>query len=92
MPCAASWLLRTPPPAAGPRQGRPPRELLPRRWRRDVYWIEREQDVPFRRWIMRVRPRSETMIWETPTFVEVKMDAEINSYQDDFGDGRDTGV
>jgi hypothetical protein len=25
------------------------------------------------------------MIWETPEFVEVKMDAEINSYQDDFG-------
>ena len=24
------------------------------------------------------------MTWETPTFVEVKMDAEINSYQDDF--------
>ena len=24
------------------------------------------------------------MVWETPTFEEVKMDAEINSYQDDF--------
>jgi coenzyme PQQ precursor peptide PqqA len=24
------------------------------------------------------------MIWEAPDFVEVKMDAEINSYQDDF--------
>jgi hypothetical protein len=24
------------------------------------------------------------MTWEAPTFVEVKMDAEINSYQDDF--------
>jgi len=23
--------------------------------------------------------------WETPEFVEIKMDAEINSYQDDFG-------
>ena len=34
----------------------------------------------------------EKMTWETPTFVEVKMDAEINSYQDDFGDDRDTGV
>ena len=36
------------------------------------------------------------MTWETPTFVEVKMDAEINSYQDDFddrgGDGREPGV
>ena len=26
----------------------------------------------------------EDMTWETPDFVEVKMDAEINSYQDDF--------
>ena len=33
-----------------------------------------------------------TMTWETPEFVEVKMDAEINSYQDDFGGDRDTGV
>ena len=24
------------------------------------------------------------MIWESPDFIEVKMDAEINSYQDDF--------
>ena len=24
------------------------------------------------------------MDWEAPSFVEVKMDAEINSYQDDF--------
>ncbi len=24
------------------------------------------------------------MSWETPEFIEVKMDAEINSYQDDF--------
>ena len=23
------------------------------------------------------------MIWETPTFVELKMDAEINSYQEE---------
>jgi coenzyme PQQ precursor peptide PqqA len=22
--------------------------------------------------------------WETPAFIEIKMDAEINSYQDDF--------
>jgi coenzyme PQQ precursor peptide PqqA len=26
------------------------------------------------------------MKWEAPSFVEVKMDAEINSYQDDFKD------
>ena len=29
------------------------------------------------------------MAWETPQFVEVKMDAEINSYQDDFGGEQD---
>ncbi len=26
------------------------------------------------------------MNWETPSLVEIKMDAEINSYQDDFRD------
>jgi hypothetical protein len=26
------------------------------------------------------------MRWEAPSFVEVKMDAEINSYQDDLAD------
>ncbi|MDF0665883.1 MAG: hypothetical protein P0119_07375 [Nitrospira sp.] len=26
------------------------------------------------------------MNWEAPSFVEIKMDAEINSYQDDFRD------
>ena len=26
------------------------------------------------------------MDWEAPSFVEVKMDAEINSYQDEFAD------
>jgi coenzyme PQQ precursor peptide PqqA len=25
------------------------------------------------------------MIWEAPEVTEVRMDAEINSYQDDFG-------
>ena len=29
------------------------------------------------------------MPWEAPDFVEVRMDAEINSYQDDFGEERD---
>lgn len=29
------------------------------------------------------------MNWEPPSFVEVKMDAEINSYQDDFRDSPD---
>lgn len=29
------------------------------------------------------------MNWERPSFVEVKMDSEINSYQDDFRDGLD---
>jgi len=32
------------------------------------------------------------MSWETPEFVEVKMDAEINSYQDDLGEDRNTRV
>lgn len=27
------------------------------------------------------------MTWETPAFVEIKMDAEINSYQEDEFDG-----
>jgi coenzyme PQQ precursor peptide PqqA len=26
------------------------------------------------------------MDWETPSFAEIKMDAEINSYQDDFSE------
>ena len=26
------------------------------------------------------------MTWEPPAFSDIKMDAEINSYQDDFGD------
>jgi coenzyme PQQ precursor peptide PqqA len=29
-------------------------------------------------------PEVNVMIWEAPDFIEVKMDAEINSYQDDF--------
>jgi len=29
-------------------------------------------------------PEVSDMTWEAPDFVEVKMDAEINSYQDDF--------
>jgi len=29
------------------------------------------------------------MIWETPKFAELKMDAEIGSYQDDFEPSRD---
>ena len=32
------------------------------------------------------------MIWQTPAFEEIKMDAEINSYQDDFGGDRAPGV
>ncbi|HSF67404.1 MAG TPA: hypothetical protein VLA67_08235 [Nitrospiraceae bacterium] len=32
------------------------------------------------------------MNWEPPSFVEVKMDAEINSYQDDFRDRPDVKV
>jgi coenzyme PQQ precursor peptide PqqA len=29
------------------------------------------------------------MDWEAPSFVEVKMDAEVNAYQDDFADFSD---
>ena len=29
------------------------------------------------------------MKWEAPSFVEVKMDSEISSYQDDFRDDTD---
>jgi hypothetical protein len=32
------------------------------------------------------------MKWETPSFAEVKMDAEINSYQDDFRETPDVRV
>jgi hypothetical protein len=37
------------------------------------------------RWAVRLRVEVTPMTWEAPDFVEVKMDAEINSYQDDFG-------
>ena len=30
----------------------------------------------------------ETLTWEAPAFVDIRMDAEIGSYQDDF-DGQD---
>jgi hypothetical protein len=30
----------------------------------------------------------EALLWETPSFVEIRMDAEVGSYQDDF-DGDD---
>jgi coenzyme PQQ precursor peptide PqqA len=36
-----------------------------------------------------MKGRDEPMTWETPAFVEVKMDAEINSYQDDFDRDQD---
>lgn len=31
----------------------------------------------------------EPMIWESPSFVEMRMDAEIGSYQDDFDPSRE---
>ena len=37
------------------------------------------------RFCSRLRLEVTPMTWEVPDFVEVKMDAEINSYQDDFG-------
>jgi hypothetical protein len=36
-----------------------------------------------------LRREVKAMIWETPTFLEIKMDAEINAYQDDFGEDED---
>jgi hypothetical protein len=33
--------------------------------------------------------KEDHMEWTPPSFVEVKMDAEINSYQDDFRDSLD---
>ena len=53
-----------------------------------VYWLHNKAQSAESNY----SPRSETMTWETPEFIEVKMDAEINSYQDDFGGDRDTGV
>ncbi len=35
------------------------------------------------------RKETTAMNWEGPSFTEIKMDSEINSYQDDFGDGPD---
>ncbi|HZS34335.1 MAG TPA: hypothetical protein VFC42_13260 [Methylomirabilota bacterium] len=42
---------------------------------------------------MNLRPRPDVpgrevtaMTWETPTFVELRMDAELTAYQDDLGD------
>ena len=32
----------------------------------------------------RLRMEVRAMVWEAPEFTEVRMDAEINSYQDDF--------
>jgi hypothetical protein len=29
------------------------------------------------------------MTWESPDFIELKMDAEINAYQDEFGPEED---
>ncbi len=38
-----------------------------------------------------VTAEEEVVVWETPEFVEIRMDAEIGSYQDDFEqrDGED---
>lgn len=41
------------------------------------------------RWFDHEQLEVTAMAWEAPDFVEVKMDAEINSYQDDFGGEQD---
>lgn len=33
---------------------------------------------------MKVGASQEAPVWETPSFVEIRMDAEVGSYQDDF--------
>jgi hypothetical protein len=33
---------------------------------------------------MNVGANQEAPVWETPSFVEIRMDAEVGSYQDDF--------
>jgi hypothetical protein len=35
------------------------------------------------------RSEDRIMSWEAPTFAEIRMDAEIGSYQDDFDPARD---
>lgn len=36
-----------------------------------------------------ISTQTESLSWETPEFVEVRMDAEIGAYQDDFDDRQD---
>jgi coenzyme PQQ precursor peptide PqqA len=38
------------------------------------------------RWFEQERKEVRRMVWETPEFVEVRMDAEVTAYQGDFGD------
>jgi coenzyme PQQ precursor peptide PqqA len=38
------------------------------------------------RWLEQGRKEVKRMAWETPEFVEVRMDAEVTAYQGDFGD------
>jgi coenzyme PQQ precursor peptide PqqA len=53
--------------------------------RLDASWLRVELDADSKTQLMEVR----AMAWEAPEFVEVRMDAEINSYQDEFGPGRE---
>lgn len=48
-------------------------------YRSDGVW-----DCPYHPSILRREKEVTNMNWEAPSFVEVKMDSEINSYQDDF--------
>jgi hypothetical protein len=49
-------------------------------WNPAVIVMPRVGELEKKKW-------SQHMDWETPSFVTVKMDSEINSYQDDFRDG-----
>jgi hypothetical protein len=48
---------------------------------RPLHWIVSAHE---RRGLGAPSLEESAMTWEVPDFVEVKMDAEINSYQDDF--------
>ena len=56
-----------------------------------VVYTPQNNNKPFQGFDTATSRGARTMTWETPTFVEVKMDAEINSYQDDSGEDREPG-
>jgi coenzyme PQQ precursor peptide PqqA len=57
-------------------------DTIPAGWRNDAVTV-----VPGNEAAKEAR-----MSWEAPSFVEVRMDAEINSYQDDFDRDSDDSI